>query len=80
MMPYYRGECNRVHGSAGEFYHKNLQRDKIGFFSPDVCRYIPLDYSEDDVVGNVPGYKYVIRESFLDNGTFLHIFTKTCNA
>ncbi|GJQ71461.1 hypothetical protein Trydic_g11185 [Trypoxylus dichotomus] len=68
-MPYYEGECNKVRGSAGEFYSANRQRDKIGFFSPDICRYVPLDYEQDVNIDGTRGYKYILGDSFLDNGT-----------
>lgn len=67
-MDYYQGSCNKIKGSAGEFYSPNRQRDKIGLFSPDICRYVPMDYVEDVNVDGTNGYKYVLGDSFLDNG------------
>ncbi|KAI4461338.1 scavenger receptor class b type-1 sr-b1 [Holotrichia oblita] len=70
-LSYYdkKGECNTVRGSAGEFFSPNRQRDEIGFFSPDICRYVPLTYQDDKDIDGTTGYKYVMGDSWLDNGT-----------
>lgn len=72
-MSYYdkRGECNTVRGSAGEFFSPKRERDEIGFFSPDICRYVPLTYVNDEDIDGTTGYKYIFGDSFLDNGKFL---------
>uniref|UniRef100_A0A1Y1K1C6 Scavenger receptor class B member 1 n=1 Tax=Photinus pyralis TaxID=7054 RepID=A0A1Y1K1C6_PHOPY len=66
---YYSGECAKVHGSGAEFYTKPLKKDYIGFFSPDMCRYVQLDYEEDKSLSGISGYKYSAQAGMLDNGT-----------
>lgn len=68
--PYNEDECARVHGSAGELYTPVASRSSIGFFSPDMCRYVPLDYSEDVVIANVKGRKFAAGPGLLDNGKY----------
>lgn len=66
---FYSGECAKVHGSAAEFYPHNLERDHIGFFSPDMCRYVKLDYEKDTTIKGINGYKFSAQAGMLDNGT-----------
>lgn len=69
FMPFYAGdECNEVKGSAGEFFSTDIKRDKTGFFSPDMCRYAPMDYTRDVAIDGTKGYMYVVGKSCLDNG------------
>lgn len=72
-MSYYytNGKCNKVRGSGGLFYPRNSQRDKIGAFLPDICRYVPLDYESDETIDGTLGYKYTAGDSFFDNGKHL---------
>lgn len=67
--PYNSDECGKVHGSAGELYPPISSKTSIGFFSPDMCRYVPLDYSEEVAINDVKGYKFVAGPGLLDNGT-----------
>ncbi|XP_066145445.1 protein peste-like isoform X2 [Euwallacea fornicatus] len=68
--PFYRGECGKVGGSAGEFFPNNMTKELIiKFFSPDLCRYLELEFEEEVVVNGILGYKYVAGDRFLDNGT-----------
>lgn len=68
--PYYNEHCGKVWGSAGEFFPTNLQKESIiRFFSPDLCRYVELEFEKEVVISGLLGYKYVAGDRFLDNGT-----------
>ncbi|XP_066245545.1 protein peste-like [Euwallacea similis] len=70
ITPYYRDECGIVAGSAGEFFPQNMSKESIvKFFSPDLCRYVELEFEEEVVVNGLLGFKYVAGDRFLDNGT-----------
>ena len=67
---YFAGKCGEVYGSAGEFYPPNQTKNKpISFFSPDMCRSISLDFSEEVSIDGVTGYKYSGGKKTVDNGT-----------
>lgn len=69
QTPYYRDECGKVTGSAGEYFPTNLTKETIiKFFSPDLCRYVELEFQKEVVISGVLGYKYVAGDRFLDNG------------
>lgn len=67
--PYYPDKCGDVSGSAGEFFPSNLSKDSlINFFSPDLCRFVQLEYEKEMEVNGVLGFKYVAGDRLLDNG------------
>lgn len=67
---YFPAHCGMINGSAGEFYPQNLQQDQsISFFSPDLCRSIPLDYAEEQEIKGIRAYKYSGGPRTVDNGT-----------
>ncbi|XP_046803707.1 protein peste isoform X1 [Lucilia cuprina] len=64
------GECGRVKGSMGEFFPPNLTpQDSIYLYVPNVCRAVPLDYTETVTIHGVTAYKYSGTERLVDNGT-----------
>lgn len=66
----FQGDCGLIHGSAGEFFPPKQSRfSTISFFSPDMCRSVPLDYEKDVEVHGVTGYKFSGGERSVDNGT-----------
>nr|AEE63071.1 unknown [Dendroctonus ponderosae] len=68
--PYFRDKCGDISGSAGEFFPANLNKESlVNFFSPDLCRYMQLEYEKEVDVNGVLGYKYVAGDRLLDNGT-----------
>lgn len=67
---YFEGACTSVKSSAGELFPPP-SRTSIKFFSPDICRYIKLDYKEDVLVKDLEGYKFASGPSMLDNGKLL---------
>lgn len=70
QTPYYREGCGKVTGSAGEYFPTNLTKETIiKFFTPDLCRYVELEFEKEVVISGVLGYKYVAGDRFLDNGT-----------
>lgn len=70
--PYNEGSCGKVRGSAGELFPPPT-RTNIEFFSPDMCRFVKLDYEEDVRIGNILGYKFSSGPSMLDNGVTLDV-------
>ncbi|CAG9862239.1 unnamed protein product [Phyllotreta striolata] len=67
-MDYYKGNCNYIGGSAGEFLPLNRRRDRILLYSSDLCKTLVLNYVEDVTVKGVKGFKYSAEYGF-DNGT-----------
>lgn len=67
-LPFYGGgECGRIGGSAGEYY-TNVHKETVDFFSPEICRTVTLDHTEDVEIAGIPGKKFSMADSFLDNG------------
>uniref|UniRef100_A0A1I8M439 CD36 family protein n=1 Tax=Musca domestica TaxID=7370 RepID=A0A1I8M439_MUSDO len=67
---FFESHCGMVNGSAGEFYPKNLTPDSIvGLFTPDMCRTVPLEYTEAVEIEGIRGYKYSGGARAVDNGT-----------
>ncbi|XP_047001866.1 protein croquemort-like isoform X1 [Schistocerca americana] len=67
---YFPGRCGNVEGSAGELWPpKRSKDDRIGLFSPDLCRSIELDFRQEDEVLGLRGFRYSGGPSLLDNGT-----------
>lgn len=58
-----------TNGSAGEFYPPNLSDNgSVSLFTPDMCRSVPLDYTESVEVEGLIGYKYSGGLRSVDNG------------
>lgn len=69
-FPFYEGECRKLKGSAGEFFHpKPSQNETIRLFAPEMCRSIPYDYEKNIELHNVKGYRFAAGIRALDNGT-----------
>ncbi|KAL1505375.1 hypothetical protein ABEB36_004958 [Hypothenemus hampei] len=67
---YFPGECGKISGSAGEFFPGHLTKEsRIRLFSPDLCRYVELEFEKESEVKGLSGYKYSAADRFLDNGT-----------
>uniref|UniRef100_A0A1I8NNC5 Protein croquemort n=1 Tax=Stomoxys calcitrans TaxID=35570 RepID=A0A1I8NNC5_STOCA len=67
---FFDSHCGMTNGSAGEFYPPNLTPDSIvGLFTPDMCRTVPLDYTETMEIEGIKGYKYAGGPRSVDNGT-----------
>ncbi|XP_068142956.1 LOW QUALITY PROTEIN: protein peste-like [Drosophila tropicalis] len=62
--------CGMTNGSAGEFQPSQLQPGgSVGLFTPDMCRTIPLDYTETMEIEGLKGFKYAGGPRSVDNGT-----------
>jgi scavenger receptor class B, member 1 len=67
---FFEGDCGVVNGSAGEFYPSNLLHNStLSLFTPDLCRSIPFDFSEEVTIHGLKAYKYSGGDRALDNGT-----------
>jgi len=61
-LPWWSGDkCNELKGTDGFAYPPNLSKsDKIYIFNRDLCRSIPLEFSQEIVDPNdIPGYRFV---------------------
>lgn len=66
----FEDECGELKGSAGEFYPPQLTKnDDISLFTPDMCRSLPLDYSEEVNIHGISGFKFSGGDRSVDNGT-----------
>lgn len=71
-LGFFESYCGFANGSAGEFQPPNLTpKSIVKLFTPDICRTIPLDYKETQIVEGIKGYKYAGGQRSIDNGTFL---------
>ncbi|XP_023016535.2 protein peste isoform X2 [Leptinotarsa decemlineata] len=70
---FYQGECGGLKdSSSGEFFPRELTKESIiKLFSPDLCRFMELEYEKEIVINGVVGYKYSAGQRFLDNGTLI---------
>ncbi|XP_075153552.1 peste [Haematobia irritans] len=66
----FEGECGRVKGSMGEFFPPNLTpEDSVWLYVPNICRAVPLDYTEMVKIHDVTAFKFSGTERSVDNGT-----------
>lgn len=71
----FEGECGQVKGSMGEFFPPNLTpEDSVWMFVPNICRAVPLDYTETVTVHGITAYKYSGTERSVDNGEFRSLY------
>jgi len=66
----YPQPCDRLEGSAGEFFPQDQGKTSISYFTPDLCRPIHFNFKEETKVMGVSGYKYMLDEGFVANSTF----------
>ncbi|XP_030762896.1 protein croquemort-like isoform X2 [Sitophilus oryzae] len=70
QTPYYSDHCGNIKGSDGDFFPSGLNKESIiTFFSPDMCRYIDLEFEKEVNIKGIMGLKYSAGRKFLDNGT-----------
>jgi scavenger receptor class B, member 1 len=68
--PFFEGDCGVVNGSGGEFYSQKLtEESKLLMFSPDMCRSIAFDFTEEVNIHGIKALKYSSGERAVDNGT-----------
>ncbi|KAF5307097.1 hypothetical protein FQR65_LT07156 [Abscondita terminalis] len=65
----FEGSCSSLKGSAGELYPRKLTKDYISVFVPQICRLLKFQYVDTVLVDGIPGYKYILGDAALDNGT-----------
>lgn len=69
---FFNSYCGLANGSAGEFHPPNLTvHSTVELFTPDMCRTIPLDYTDTLEIQGLMGYKYTGGLKSVDNGMFL---------
>jgi scavenger receptor class B, member 1 len=69
-FPYYEGECKKLKGSAGEFFHPEPSiQQPINLFAPEMCRAIPYDFEKNVEVEGVFAHRFLAGSKALDNGT-----------
>lgn len=67
---FYGKNCDEVRGSAGEFYPPGQTKDNpLTFFNGELCRYLDLYYTDEQIVNGLTAYKYSGTERSVDNGT-----------
>lgn len=70
---FYHGSCSKIHGSVGEFFPPKRSKDEsIFLFSPEMCRSVELEYTEETEYNGLKAYKYVGKEKMLDNGKYVY--------
>ncbi|XP_063919829.1 protein peste-like [Zophobas morio] len=67
--PFFNSPCNEVYGSAGQFFERNLKKDSVKVFSTDLRRSVNLTFDREEIVAGVVGYRYIVDDRLLDNGT-----------
>lgn len=66
----FTSKCGEYKGSTGEFYPPRAPLNgSIQFFSAELCRTIPLDFTEKVIIHGIEGYKYSGGPRSVDNGT-----------
>uniref|UniRef100_A0A8D9B0S2 Protein croquemort n=1 Tax=Cacopsylla melanoneura TaxID=428564 RepID=A0A8D9B0S2_9HEMI len=67
---YYEESCNMVNGTSGSLFPPvKSKQERVTMFSPDLCRSISFDYSTEESIEDIKGYRYVGSEYMVDNGT-----------
>lgn len=66
--PYATDSCNRVVGSTGEIFYRPVTEDKVVLFSTEACRYVTMEYVEDEEFDGIVCRKFRMGPAFFDNG------------
>ncbi|XP_064080513.1 protein croquemort-like [Macrobrachium nipponense] len=66
---FFESPCNSVAGSAGEFFQPDLQRDKIEFYSSDLCMVMKLYYQGDVDHSGLKAYRFWGSNHTFANGS-----------
>ncbi|CAB3360083.1 Hypothetical predicted protein [Cloeon dipterum] len=66
---FFPSSCGMVNGSAGELWPPGQTKTNITMFSPDICRSLTFDFTEEVDVHGVTGYRYSGGRNIVDNGT-----------
>jgi len=67
---FYPAPCDRLEGSAGEFFPMDQSPTSVSYFTSDLCRPIHFNFKEETTVSDIHGYKYQLDGGFINNSTF----------
>merc|ERR1712080_19308 len=67
---FFPAPCDRLEGSAGEFFPMDQSPTSVSYFTSDLCRPIHFNFKEETEILGIPGYKYHLDRGFLGNSTF----------
>jgi len=62
--------CEKLSGSAGEFFPQDRDKTSLSYFTPDLCRPIHFNFKEETKVSGIHGYKYWLDDMFIGNATY----------
>lgn len=68
---FFEAPCNNVEGSAGEFFDAGLQREKLVFYSSDLCMSMTLFYKEDVSHDGIKAYRFWGSNHTFANGSMV---------
>lgn len=68
LTPFATGPCAELRGTTGEIFNNPVVEDVLEIFSPEMCKYIALEYVEDAEMDGLMCRKYKLGLSSLDNG------------
>ncbi|XP_068238075.1 protein croquemort-like [Palaemon carinicauda] len=63
--------CNAVVGSAGEYFSPDLERDKLVFYSSDLCMSVKLEYQKDVDMDGLSAYRFWGSKNTFANGSLV---------
>ncbi|KAK7067690.1 hypothetical protein SK128_022922, partial [Halocaridina rubra] len=66
---FFDSPCNKVTGSAGDFFEPGLLRDKIDIYSSDLCMSLSAFYKEDVTRHDLKAYRFWGSNHTFANGT-----------
>ncbi|XP_068230617.1 protein croquemort-like [Palaemon carinicauda] len=67
--PFFDSPCNAVTGSAGEYFPPDLKRDKIVFYSSDLCMSMTMHYQKDVEMDGLKAYRFWGSNNTFANGS-----------
>lgn len=65
---FYPDHCGNVVGSGGDFWPPRTTKDPVTIFTPDLCRYLPFQYTDEVLINDVRGFHYEVGKQLIDNG------------
>ncbi|XP_067324948.1 platelet glycoprotein 4 [Anolis sagrei] len=61
MLPYWGGHCDMINGTDGSSFPPFVTRhDVLQFFSSDICRSIYGNFDSDQLVKDIPLYRFIV--------------------
>lgn len=68
---FFKGNCAKISGSAGELFPPPENLEEISIFSTDMCQSMLMEHEEDSIVKSITGKKFTVGPGLLDNGISL---------